>query len=73
VVDALKDTFHGRPDGLRGPVMFNEIGDNPNAIPAMIQILGQKPVVVWPKDSPPRSSFFPRPSVDRRRARPERR
>src|SRR2546422_1750115 len=34
-----------------GPVVFNEIGDNPNASTAMIQILGQKPVVVWPRDA----------------------
>ena len=34
-----------------GPIVFNEIGDNPNAIPTMIQILGQKPVAVWPRDA----------------------
>src|SRR5881296_1315153 len=51
VVDALKKTrFTGGLMVYGGPIMFNEIGDNPNAIPAMVQILGQKPVVVWPKD-----------------------
>src|ERR671937_1896668 len=34
-----------------GPIHFNEIGDNPNAIPTMIQILKAKPVAVWPKDA----------------------
>ena len=34
-----------------GPVVFNELGDNPNAVTTMIQILGQKPVAVWPKEA----------------------
>jgi branched-chain amino acid transport system substrate-binding protein len=62
VVDALKKTrFTGGLMVYGGPVMFNEIGDNPNAIPAMIQILGQKPVVVWPKDVAAEKLVFPRP------------
>src|SRR6266511_1985649 len=37
VVDALKKTrFAGGLMVYGGPIMFNEIGDNPNAIPAMI-------------------------------------
>jgi branched-chain amino acid transport system substrate-binding protein len=32
-----------------GPVMFDGTGDNPNAAPALLQILGGRPVVVWPK------------------------
>ena len=48
-----------------GPVVFNEIGDNPNASTAMIQILGQKPVVVWPKDTAVQKFVFPRPSAAR--------
>jgi len=47
--------FHGRPDGLRGPVMFTRSATTQRH-PAMIQILGRL-VVVWPKESPPRSSF----------------
>ena len=39
-----------------GPISFNEIGDNPNAITTMIQILGQKPVAVWPKEAAARRS-----------------
>jgi branched-chain amino acid transport system substrate-binding protein len=62
VVDALKKTrFTGGLMVYGGPIVFNEIGDNPNAIPAMIQILGQKPVVVWPKDVAAEKFVFPRP------------
>jgi ABC-type branched-subunit amino acid transport system substrate-binding protein len=62
VVDAIKQTrFSGAIAVSVGPVVFNEIGDNPNASSAMIQILGQKPVVVWPKDSAEQKLVFPRP------------
>jgi hypothetical protein len=44
-----------------GPAMFNEIGDNPNAVPVMIQIQSQKPVVVWPRDLAAAKLVFPRP------------
>ena len=44
-----------------GPIVFNELGDNPNAIPTMIQILSQKPVAVWPKDAALQKFVFPRP------------
>src|SRR5207249_8804687 len=46
-----------------GPVVFNEIGDNPHASTAMIQSLGQKPVVVWPRDAAVQKFVFPRPKV----------
>jgi len=62
VVDTIKKTSF--KDGLMvagGPVTFNEIGDNPNASSATIQILGQKPVVVWPKDAAQQAFVFPRP------------
>jgi branched-chain amino acid transport system substrate-binding protein len=61
VVDAIKKTRYA--DNLMvagGPVTFNEIGDNPNASTAMIQILGGKPVVVWPKDAAAQKYVFPR-------------
>jgi branched-chain amino acid transport system substrate-binding protein len=62
VVAAIKATrYTGGLMVYGGPVMFNEIGDNPNAIPAMIQILGQKPLVVWPKDAAQDKLVFPRP------------
>ena len=50
-------------DRPSGPVMFNEIGDNPNASPAMVQILKQKPVAVWPKEHALAKFVFPRPKA----------
>jgi branched-chain amino acid transport system substrate-binding protein len=64
IVEALKKTNY--TEGLMqygGPVVFNEIGDNPNAIPTMIEILGQKPVAVWPKDAAVQKFVFPRPKA----------
>ena len=62
IVDAMKRTsFTGELMVSTGPVVFNEIGDNPNASTAMIQILGQKPVVIWPRDSAEQKLVFPRP------------
>jgi branched-chain amino acid transport system substrate-binding protein len=62
VVDAIRQTrFAGNLAVSVGPVVFNEIGDNPNASTAMIQILGQKPVVVWPKDAAEQKFVLPRP------------
>jgi branched-chain amino acid transport system substrate-binding protein len=46
-----------------GPVMFNELGDNPNAVTTMTQILGQKPVAVWPRDAALAKFVFPRPKA----------
>jgi branched-chain amino acid transport system substrate-binding protein len=46
-----------------GPIVFNEVGDNANAIPTMIQVLGQKPVAVWPKDAALAKLVFPRPKA----------
>ena len=64
IVEAMRATSY--TSGLMvyaGPVVFNELGDNPNAIPAMIQIQSQKPVVVWPKDVAGQKFVFPRPKV----------
>jgi branched-chain amino acid transport system substrate-binding protein len=64
IVEALKKT--NSMAGLMqygGPIVFNEIGDNPNAIPTMIEILGQKPVAVWPKEAAVQKFVFPRPKV----------
>jgi branched-chain amino acid transport system substrate-binding protein len=44
-----------------GPVAFNDTGDNANAAPALIQVLGQRPWVVWPLDVAERTLAFPRP------------
>ena len=62
IVDALKKTH--LTTGLMqygGPIVLNELGDNPNAIPTMIQILGQKPVAVWPREAALQKFVFPRP------------
>lgn len=62
VVDALRKTSIKEPLMVAaGPITFNEVGDNPHASPAMIQILGQKPVVVWPKAAAAQKFVFPRP------------
>ncbi|HBL15330.1 MAG TPA: hypothetical protein DD417_00835 [Elusimicrobia bacterium] len=64
VVDAIKKTrFTGHLMVSAGPVVFNEIGDNPNASTALIQILGQKPVAVWPREAALQKFVFPRPKV----------
>jgi branched-chain amino acid transport system substrate-binding protein len=61
IVDAMKKTrFTGGLMVSSGPVVFNEIGDNPNASTAMIQILGQKPVVVWPREAAEQKFVFPK-------------
>src|SRR5215467_6950350 len=62
IVEAIKKT--NDPNGLMqyaGPIVFDEIGDNPNAVPTMIEILGQKPVAVWPKEAALQKFVFPRP------------
>ena len=62
LVAALKATsFSGGVTIATGPVVFNDVGDNPNASTAMIQIVGQKPRVVWPKDVAEERFVFPRP------------
>ena len=62
VVAAIKKTsFAGGLSVSSGPVVFNENGDNPNASTAMLQILGQKARVVWPKDVAEQRFVFPRP------------
>jgi len=64
VVAAIKKTsFAGGVTVSTGPVIFNEVGDNPNASTAMLQILGQKPKVVWPKDVAEQKFLFPRPKA----------
>jgi branched-chain amino acid transport system substrate-binding protein len=64
IVDAMRKTsYTGGLMQYGGPVTFNELGDNPNAISTMIQILGQKPVAVWPKDAALQKFVFPRPKA----------
>jgi branched-chain amino acid transport system substrate-binding protein len=64
IVEAIRKTNYTA--GLMqygGPIVFNEVGDNANAIPTMIQVLGQKPVAVWPKDAAMQKFVFPRPKA----------
>jgi branched-chain amino acid transport system substrate-binding protein len=64
MVAAIKKTnFAGGLSVSTGPIVFNETGDNPNASTAMLQILGQKPRVVWPKDVAEQRFVFPRPKA----------
>jgi branched-chain amino acid transport system substrate-binding protein len=62
IVDALRKTHLAT--GLMqygGPIVFNEVGDNPNAIPTMVQVLGGRPVAVWPREAALQKLVFPRP------------
>jgi branched-chain amino acid transport system substrate-binding protein len=64
IVEALQKTsYTGGLMQYGGPVLFNELGDNPNAIPTMIQILKQKPVAVWPREAALDKFVFPRPKA----------
>jgi branched-chain amino acid transport system substrate-binding protein len=64
IVEALrKSNWSGGLMQYAGPVVFNELGDNPNAVTTMIQILGGKPVAVWPKEAAVQKFVFPRPKA----------
>src|SRR5215831_15542781 len=64
IVDAIqKTTYTAGLMQYGGPIHFNEIGDNPNAIPTMIQVLKAKPVAVWPKEAALQKFVFPRPKA----------
>jgi len=62
LVTAIRKTrFAGGVTTATGPVIFNELGDNPNASTAAIQILGGRPRVVWPREAAEAKFVFPRP------------
>jgi branched-chain amino acid transport system substrate-binding protein len=62
IVEALRKThLIGGLMQYGGLIAFNEGGDNPNAIPTLIQILAGKPVAVWPKEAALQKLVFPRP------------
>jgi len=64
IVDAIqKTTYTAGLMQYGGPIHFNEVGDNPNAIPTMIQVLKAKPVAVWPKEAALQKFVFPRPKA----------
>jgi len=62
IVDAIKKTNFADPIMVSsGPVRFNEVGDNPNASCAMIQILKGKALVVHPNEVAEGKLVFPAP------------
>jgi branched-chain amino acid transport system substrate-binding protein len=64
IVEALrKANWSGGLMQYAGPVVFNELGDNPNAVTTMIQILAGKPVAVWPREAAVQKFVFPRPKA----------
>jgi len=64
IVEAMRKTsYTGGLMVYGGPITFNELGDNPSAITTMIQIQGQKPVAVWPKEAALAKLNFPRPKA----------
>ena len=64
IVEALrKSSWTGGLMQYAGPVTFNDVGDNPNAVTTMIQILGGKPVAVWPREAAVQKFVFPRPKA----------
>ena len=64
IIEAIKKTnFTMGLMQYAGPVVFNEVGDNPNAVTTMIQILSGKPVAVWPREAALQKFVFPRPKA----------
>ncbi|HEX7784965.1 MAG TPA: ABC transporter substrate-binding protein, partial [Methylomirabilota bacterium] len=64
IVEALrKSNWSGGLMQYAGPVTFNELGDNPNAVTTMVQILGGRPVAVWPREAALQKFVFPRPKA----------
>jgi branched-chain amino acid transport system substrate-binding protein len=50
LAEALRRTRFAQPLMVAaGPVTFDATGENPNATPALLQIVGGRPVVVWPR------------------------
>ena len=50
LAEALRRTSFPNPLMVAaGPVAFDATGENPNASPAMLQIFGGRPTVVWPR------------------------
>lgn len=64
LVDAIKKTAFNDPIMVSaGPIRFNDVGENVGATTAMVQIVKNKPLVVWPKDGAQAQPVFPRPKV----------
>ena len=60
IAEALRRTSF--PDPLMvaaGPVIFDASGENPNVSPAVLQIFGSRPAVVWPRVAAERAYIIP--------------
>ncbi len=64
LVEAIRTTNFTDPIMVSaGPIRFDEIGENVGATTAMVQILKNKPLVVWPREAAQAPPVFPRPKV----------
>lgn len=64
IVEAIKKTSLKDPIMVAGgPIVFNEVGDNPNAATAMVQILQGRARVVHPAESAEVKPVFPAPKL----------
>jgi len=64
LVEAIRKTNFANPIMVSaGPIRFDDGGENLAATTAMVQILKNKPQVVWPKDAAQAQLVFPRPKV----------
>lgn len=60
LAEALRRTSFETPLMIAaGPIVFDEGGENPNAAPAVLQIFGGRPAVVWPKHAAERPYTLP--------------
>jgi branched-chain amino acid transport system substrate-binding protein len=50
IAEALRRTSFAHPLMVAaGPIVFDATGENPNATPAVLQIFGGRPTVIWPR------------------------
>ena len=60
IAEALRRTAFADPLMVAaGPVTFDASGENPNASPAVLQILNNRPMVVWPRATAERAYIIP--------------
>ncbi len=63
IVGAIKKTEMKDQIMVGTGISFNDVGDNPNAGTAMVQILGQRPRVVFPPEAAETKFVFPAPKA----------
>jgi len=60
IAEALRRTNFSDPLMVAaGPVSFDASGENPNVSPAVLQIFGDRPTVVWPRAAAERAYIIP--------------